>query len=57
MRPEHWLCTIPLRLRSLFRWGQAARNWTTSCAIISNEQPRNSLQKGWHQRKRGGARG
>src|SRR5256884_9985279 len=23
MRPEHWLCTIPLRLRSLFRWAQA----------------------------------
>lgn len=23
MRPEHWLYTIPLRLRSLFRWSQA----------------------------------
>src|SRR5437016_6787979 len=23
MRPDHWLCTIPLRLRSLFRWAQA----------------------------------
>src|SRR5947207_10708745 len=23
MRPEHWLYTIPLRLRSLFRWAQA----------------------------------
>ncbi len=23
MRPEHWLFTIPLRLRSLFRWTQA----------------------------------
>src|SRR5215467_9023690 len=23
MRPEHWLFTIPLRLRSLFRWPQA----------------------------------
>src|SRR2546423_1842076 len=23
MRPEHWLFTIPLRLRSLFRWSQA----------------------------------
>src|SRR6059058_302432 len=23
MRPEHWLHTIPLRLRSLFRWAQA----------------------------------
>ena len=23
MRPEHWLITIPLRLRSLFRWAQA----------------------------------
>src|SRR5216117_597579 len=23
MRPEHWLYTIPLRLRSLFRWMQA----------------------------------
>jgi len=23
MRPEHWLFTIPLRLRSLFRWRQA----------------------------------
>ena len=23
MRPEHWLYTIPLWLRSLFRWAQA----------------------------------
>src|SRR6201984_2830108 len=23
MRPKHWLYTIPLRLRSLFRWAQA----------------------------------
>jgi len=23
MRPEHWRFTIPLRLRSLFRWAQA----------------------------------
>src|SRR5256884_6038326 len=23
MRPEHWLFTIPLRLRSLFHWAQA----------------------------------
>src|SRR5690242_16114029 len=23
MRPEHWLYTIPPRLRSLFRWAQA----------------------------------
>ena len=23
MRPEHWRYTIPLRLRSLFRWAQA----------------------------------
>ncbi len=23
MRPEHWLYTIPLRLRSLLRWAQA----------------------------------
>ena len=23
MRPEHWLFTIPVRLRSLFRWAQA----------------------------------
>src|SRR6266853_942724 len=23
MRPEHWIYTIPLRLRSLFRWAQA----------------------------------
>ncbi len=26
MRPEHWLYTIPLRLRSLFRWSQADRD-------------------------------
>src|SRR5947209_8070122 len=25
MRPRHWLYTIPLRLRSLFRWAQADR--------------------------------
>lgn len=23
MRADHWLFTIPLRLRSLFRWAQA----------------------------------
>jgi len=23
MRPKHWLYTIPLRLRSLFRWAKA----------------------------------
>src|ERR1700745_486856 len=23
MRPEHWRFTVPLRLRSLFRWAQA----------------------------------
>src|SRR5256885_16055641 len=23
MRPEHWLFTVPLRLRSVFRWAQA----------------------------------
>src|SRR5436853_1062514 len=23
MRPEHWRYTVPLRLRSLFRWAQA----------------------------------
>jgi hypothetical protein len=23
MRPQHWLYTIPLQLRSLFRWAQA----------------------------------
>ncbi len=23
MRPVHWLYTIPMRLRSLFRWAQA----------------------------------
>ena len=25
MRPEHWLYTIPLRVRSLFRWAQVDR--------------------------------
>lgn len=25
MRPGHWRFTIPLRLRSLFRWAQLAR--------------------------------
>src|SRR5215472_16899533 len=25
MRPEHWLYTIPVRMRSLFRWAQADR--------------------------------
>ena len=25
MRPEHWLYTIPLQLRSLFHWTQADR--------------------------------
>src|SRR5207302_8468661 len=25
MRPRHWLYTIPLGLRSLFRWAQADR--------------------------------
>ena len=25
MRPEHWLFTIPMRARLLFRWAQADR--------------------------------
>src|SRR6266513_481875 len=25
MRPEHWLFTIPLRRRALYRWAQAAQ--------------------------------
>jgi hypothetical protein len=28
MRPEHWLFTIPLRLRSLFRLAQANQELT-----------------------------
>ena len=34
MRPEHWLYTIPLRLRSLFRWAQADQELddTSACA-------------------------
>jgi len=27
MRPEHWLYTIPLRVRSLFRWAQADQSF------------------------------
>ncbi len=46
MRPEHWLFTIPLRLRSLFRWAQADQELTTSCATTSNEKPRNMSHKG-----------
>src|SRR5690348_1214515 len=46
MRPKHWLFTIPLRMRSLFRWAQAEQNGKLT----------NTLQKGWHSRKRGGAR-
>jgi hypothetical protein len=37
MRPERWLFTIPLRLRSLFRWAQADRE-------LDNE-PRDHLER------------
>ena len=42
MRPEHWVYTIPLRLRSLFRWAQANqelaiyRDLFPRCSSIGN---------------------
>jgi hypothetical protein len=31
MRPKHWLYTIPLRLRSLFRWAQTDQELDDEC--------------------------
>jgi hypothetical protein len=49
MRPEHWMFTIPLRLRSLFHFAgrKRTKNWTTSCATTPNEKSRNAWRKGW----------
>jgi len=46
MRPEHWLFTIPLRLRSLFRWAQADQELDDELRDHSNEKSRNTSRKG-----------
>jgi hypothetical protein len=46
MRPEHWLFTIPLRLRSLFRWAQADQELDDELRDHSNEKPWNTSHKG-----------
>ncbi len=49
MRPEHWLYTIPLRLRSLFRWGQADQESATFATTCDWPRtcPTNSLMRCW----------
>ena len=56
MRPEHRRFTIPLRLRSLFRWAQADRELDEELRDTSNEKPRNTSRKGWRKKRRTAAR-
>ena len=46
MRLEHWLFTIPLRLRSLFRWVQADQELDDELRDHFERKPRNTLRKG-----------
>ena len=57
MRPEHWLFTIPLRLRSLFRWAQAEQDLDDELRDHLERAIEEYVEKGWHRRKRGDAHG
>ena len=41
MRPEHWLFTIALRLRSLFRWAQADQELDEELRDHLERKPKN----------------
>jgi len=45
MRPEHWLFTIPLRVRSLFRWAQANQALDDELRDHLERKPRNTSRK------------
>jgi putative ABC transport system permease protein len=46
MRPEHWLYTVPLRLRSLFRRKQVDRDLDDELAYHLDQQIRQNISKG-----------
>ena len=46
MRPEHWLYTIPLRLRSLFRWAHADQELDDELRDHVERKTRNTSRKG-----------
>jgi len=46
MRPEHWLFTIPLRLRSLFRWAQADQELDDELSDHLNRRTEEYVAKG-----------
>ena len=46
MRPEHWLYTVPLRLRSLFRRQRADQDLDDELAYHLEEQIRQNMAKG-----------
>ena len=45
MRPERWLFTIPLRLRSLFRWTQAGQELDDELRDHLERKPRDTSRK------------
>jgi hypothetical protein len=48
MRPEQWLYTIPLRLRSLFRWAQADEELDDELrGHIERKKERSGRQANW----------
>ena len=44
MRLEHWIYTIPLRFRTVFRRRHIEGNWTTSFDFIWNGRSRKALR-------------
>src|SRR6266702_1139101 len=51
MRPEHWLYTIPLRLRSLFRWVQADQELDDELRDHLERKTEEYVAKGMTQRE------
>src|SRR5438445_11752115 len=49
MRPNHWLYTIPLRLRSLFRWAQADQELDDELREHRDQKPEEYMAQGMTQ--------
>ncbi|PYT98392.1 MAG: hypothetical protein DMG38_15720 [Acidobacteria bacterium] len=52
MRPEHWIYTIPLRLRSLFRWAQADQELDDELREHFERKTEEHVAKGMAARRR-----
>ena len=49
MRPEHWMFTIPLRLRSLFHWAQADQELNDELRDHLERQTQQYVEQGMTQ--------